>query len=148
MAKILIIEDDSNLRRGMNLRLRANGYETALAEDGISAVSVARTERPDLALVDIGLPGGDGFSVMRRLQNLASTAGMPMIVITGRDPLTAWPNAEALGVTEGAQPGNSRSTNCCSCAALRHSTISTMSPYAAVAESPEPQCARGSGLSQ
>jgi len=97
MAKILIIEDDSNLRRGMNLRLRANGYETALAEDGISAVSVARTERPDLALVDIGLPGGDGFSVMRRLQNLASTAGMPMIVITGRDPLTAWPNAEALG---------------------------------------------------
>jgi Response regulator containing CheY-like receiver, AAA-type ATPase, and DNA-binding domains len=97
MAKILIIEDDPNLRRGMNLRLRANGYETALAEDGISAVSVARTERPDLALVDIGLPGGDGVSVMRRLQNLASTAGMPMIVITGRDPLTAWPNAEALG---------------------------------------------------
>ena len=97
MAKILIIEDDSNLRRGMNLRLRANGYETALAEDGVSAVSVARAERPDLALVDIGLPGGDGFSVMRRLQSLASTAGMPMIVITGRDPLTAWPNAEALG---------------------------------------------------
>ena len=97
MAKILIIEDDSNLRRGMNLRLRANGYETALAEDGVSAVSVARAERPDLALVDIGLPGGDGFSVMRRLQSLAATAGMPMIVITGRDPLTAWPNAEALG---------------------------------------------------
>src|SRR5450756_1189182 len=97
MAKILIIEDDPNLRRGMNLRLRANGYETALAEDGVSAVVVARAERPDLALVDIGLPGGDGFSVMRRLQSLASTAGMPMIVITGRDPLTAWPNAEALG---------------------------------------------------
>jgi len=81
----------------MNLRLRANGYETALAEDGVTAVFVARAERPDLALVDIGLPGGDGFSVMRRLQSLASTAGMPMIVITGRDPLTAWPNAEALG---------------------------------------------------
>ena len=97
MAKILIIEDDSNLRRGMNLRLRANGYETALAEDGVTAVFVARAERPDLALVDIGLPGGDGFSVMRRLQSLAATAGMPMIVITGRDPLTAWPNAEALG---------------------------------------------------
>lgn len=97
MAKILIIEDDPNLRRGMNLRLRANGYETALAEDGVTAVFVARAERPDLALVDIGLPGGDGFSVMRRLQSLASTAGMPMIVITGRDPLTAWPNAEALG---------------------------------------------------
>ncbi len=97
MAKILIIEDDPNLRRGMNLRLRAHGYETALAEDGVSAVVVARAERPDLALVDIGLPGGDGFSVMRRLQSLASTAGMPMIVITGRDPLTAWPNAEALG---------------------------------------------------
>ncbi|HEY4990660.1 MAG TPA: response regulator [Nakamurella sp.] len=97
MAKILIIEDDPNLRRGMNLRLRANGYETALAEDGVTAVFVARAERPDLALVDIGLPGGDGFSVMRRLQSLAATAGMPMIVITGRDPLTAWPNAEALG---------------------------------------------------
>src|SRR5664279_223841 len=97
MAKILIIEDDPNLRRGMNLRLRANGYETALAEDGVTAVFVARAERPDLALVDIGLPGGDGFSLMRRLQSLAATAGMPMIVITGRDPLTAWPNAEALG---------------------------------------------------
>ena len=68
MAKILIIEDDPNLRRGMNLRLRANGYETALAEDGVTAVFVARAERPDLALVDIGLPDGDGFSLTQQLR--------------------------------------------------------------------------------
>src|ERR1039458_3619708 len=65
--KILIVDDDPDLRRGLNLRLRANHYETAYATDGFSAISMAQKERPDLIILDLGLPAGDGFVVMERL---------------------------------------------------------------------------------
>lgn len=97
--KILVVEDDADLRRGLMMRLRAHKYEIVYAEDGVSAVSVARRERPDLVLLDIGLPGGDGFSVLRRLQNMASVAGVPVIIVTGRDPEATRQPAMELGAT-------------------------------------------------
>src|ERR1019366_1539452 len=83
--KILIVEDDVDLRRGLNLRLRTNHYETAYACDGFSAVAMAHKDRPDLILLDLGLPGGDGFSVMERLQQSASLSNIPVIVLTAWD---------------------------------------------------------------
>ena len=85
--KVLIVEDDLDLLRGLNVRLRANGYSVVAATDGISAISVARKEEPDVIILDLGLPAGDGFSVMERLKSLIPLAHIPVIVITGRDPL-------------------------------------------------------------
>jgi DNA-binding response OmpR family regulator len=53
--KILIVDDDPDLRRGLNLRLRANHFDTAYATDGFSAIAMAQKERPDLIILDIGL---------------------------------------------------------------------------------------------
>jgi DNA-binding response OmpR family regulator len=85
-AKILIVDDDADHRRGLNLRLKANNYDTAFAADALQAVSAARKERPDLVLLDIGLPGGDGFVVMDRFSRNADLGAIPVIVISGRDP--------------------------------------------------------------
>lgn len=83
--RILIIDDDADLRVGLNARLRANGYDTAFAADGATAISMARKAQPDLILLDIGLPAGDGFVVLDRLRSNASLACTPVIVLTARD---------------------------------------------------------------
>ena len=83
--KILIIDDDSDIRLGLNARLRANGYETAFAQDGLSALPTVRNENPDLILLDLGLPGGDGFVVLDRLKRQADISCIPVIVLTARD---------------------------------------------------------------
>jgi two-component system KDP operon response regulator KdpE len=84
--KILIIEDDLDLRRGLNVRLRANNYDTAFAADAVMALNIAKKEAPDLILLDLGLPGGDGFVVLERMKNIASLACTPVIVLSARDP--------------------------------------------------------------
>ena len=83
--KILIVDDDKDLVRGLNFRLRAYGYEMVIATDGYSAINVAQKEKPDLIILDIGLPAGDGFTVMERLGNHPSLALIPVIVLTARD---------------------------------------------------------------
>jgi DNA-binding response OmpR family regulator len=84
-GKILIVEDDADTRRALEVRLRASGYDTVMASDGIMALQVAQKKKPDLILLDLGLPGGDGFSVMARFRQLTSLSSIPIIVFTGRD---------------------------------------------------------------
>jgi DNA-binding response OmpR family regulator len=83
--KILIVEDDQDMRRALNVRLRANNYDTAFASDAVEALSIARKEKPDLVLLDLGLPGGDGFMVMDRMKDIASLSCLPVIVVSARD---------------------------------------------------------------
>ncbi len=84
--KILIVDDDKDLILGLNIRLKAAGYHVILAADAPSAVSKAMRENPDLIILDIGLPGGDGFLVLERLKSLIPVAGIPVIILTARDP--------------------------------------------------------------
>jgi DNA-binding response OmpR family regulator len=84
-AKILIVDDDPDLRRALKLRLRANHYETFHAADGYSAIAMAQKEHPNLIILDLGLPAGDGFVVLDRLQNSDSLSNIPVIVLTARD---------------------------------------------------------------
>jgi DNA-binding response OmpR family regulator len=85
--KILIIDDDPHLLMGLTPRLVASSYNVVTATDAISAVSVARKEVPDLIILDLGLPGGDGFLVLERIRNLAGLAATPVIVLSARNPV-------------------------------------------------------------
>ena len=84
--KILIIDDDQHLQLGLSARLRARGYRVTCAADAISAITVARKELPDLIILDLGLPAGDGFVVLERMRDLADLAAIPVIVLSARDP--------------------------------------------------------------
>jgi DNA-binding response OmpR family regulator len=84
--KILIVDDDEDSVKGLRLRLRAHNFNTAVAMDAVSAISQAKNESPDLILLDLGLPAGDGFVVMERLANLDSLSSIPVIVLSARDP--------------------------------------------------------------
>jgi DNA-binding response OmpR family regulator len=83
--KILIVEDDPDVRQGMHLRLKANHFDCFFAGDGVSGMSEARKCEPDLIILDLGLPAGDGFIVMERLKKLPSLALIPVIVVSARD---------------------------------------------------------------
>ena len=84
--KILVVDDDPDLVRALRLRLRANQYDIATATDGYSAIAAAQKEHPDLILLDLGLPAGDGFIVLDRLQKSDTLAGIPVIGLSARDP--------------------------------------------------------------
>jgi DNA-binding response OmpR family regulator len=84
--KILIVEDDPDIRRGYQIRLRANNYETYFAADAPTSVAEARKHRPDAIILDLGLPGGDGFLVMERLKANMHLSSIPVIVVSGRNP--------------------------------------------------------------
>lgn len=96
--KILVVDDDPDLVRALRLRLRANDYEIATAGDGYTAIATAHRERPDLIVLDLGLPAGDGFVVLDRLQNSDTLSGVPVIVLSARDP----ENNEARALKAGA----------------------------------------------
>lgn len=97
--KILIVDDDPDLRRALNVRLRANQYETSYAADGFSAIAMAQKERPDLIILDVGLPAGDGFVVLERLRQNASLSCIPVIVLTARDPQSTQDKIIQAGAT-------------------------------------------------
>jgi two-component system KDP operon response regulator KdpE len=84
--KILIIDDDQHLLLGLATRLKANGYGVVSATDAISAIAVARAEAPDLVILDLGLPAGDGFLVFERMRGLTDLMATPIIVLSARDP--------------------------------------------------------------
>jgi DNA-binding response OmpR family regulator len=97
--KILIIDDDPDLRRALKIRLRANHYDTVQASDGYSAISVAQKENPNLIILDLGLPAGDGFVVLKRLQDSDTLSNIPVIVLTARDPQSNEQQALQAGAT-------------------------------------------------
>jgi len=66
--RVLIIEDDEKVAQALAIRMEAAGYETIMANDGVSAVRAAVNGRPDVVVLDISLPAGDGFAVAERIQ--------------------------------------------------------------------------------
>jgi DNA-binding response OmpR family regulator len=83
--KILIVDDDPDVRNGMHVRLKANHYDTFFASDALSSMSEVRKHEPDLIILDLGLPAGDGFVVMERLKSIPAHAAIPVIVVSARD---------------------------------------------------------------
>jgi DNA-binding response OmpR family regulator len=82
--KILIVEDDPDIRKVMSARLRASSYDTFVASDAITSLIMARKHEPDLIILDLGLPAGDGFVVIERLKTVPGLASIPIIIVSGR----------------------------------------------------------------
>jgi DNA-binding response OmpR family regulator len=79
--KILIVEDDEKVAKALALRMKAAGFETSIASDGLSGIRSAVKTKPDAVILDISLPAGDGFAVAERIQaNVANP--MPIIFLT------------------------------------------------------------------
>lgn len=82
MARILLIEDNLELAAGIRYNLEIEGYEVAAAEDGPAGVRLAKSFDPDLIVLDLMLPGMDGFQVLRTLREEGSAT--PVLVLTAR----------------------------------------------------------------
>ncbi|WP_432573844.1 response regulator transcription factor [Kineococcus sp. SYSU DK005] len=83
MTSILIAEDEARIAAFVEKGLRAGGYATTIAPDGRTALDLASSGEFDLLLLDVGLPGVDGFSVLRRLRQARHS--LPVIMLTARD---------------------------------------------------------------
>jgi DNA-binding response OmpR family regulator len=102
-ANILIVDDDVEMRHLLAEELRDLGHESIYAADAVQALSLAKRERPDLILLDLRLPDGDGFSVLERLRDNSDTASIPVIVFSSlRSPQTE-ERALTLGAREFVQ---------------------------------------------
>ncbi len=82
MSRILIVEDDELNRDSLRRLLRRRGFEILLAVDGVEGVEVARAEAPDLILMDMSLPGIDGWEATRRLKGDPHTQHIPIVALT------------------------------------------------------------------
>ena len=82
MAKILIIEDTENNRILLTRRLRPRGYDIIAAEDAEKGLPLVEGERPDLILMDVGLPGMNGWDATRQLKSNPATKHVPVIALT------------------------------------------------------------------
>jgi CheY-like chemotaxis protein len=82
MSKILLVEDNEMNRDMLSRRLIKKGFELVMAMDGEQALEMARSEAPDLILMDISLPGLDGWEATRRLKAMQETQAIPVIALT------------------------------------------------------------------
>jgi CheY-like chemotaxis protein len=94
---VLVADDEADIRELVRLRLVRSGYEVAVARDGNEALEVARERLPAIALVDVTMPGLDGYAVARALRDDPLTRAVQVILLTGR---TA-PADRARGVEAG-----------------------------------------------
>ena len=86
---IMIVDDNADTRLILSARLKLHHYRTVFAADALQAMSVALRERPDVILLDLGLPGGNGLMVLERFKTNISLGDIPVIIVTAEDPLAA-----------------------------------------------------------
>ena len=82
---ILLVDDDNVFQLTIGVRLKSMGYTVCTAKDAASAITVARKTSPDVIVLDVSLPAGDGFLVAERLQNLIVSAATPIIFVTASE---------------------------------------------------------------
>ncbi len=97
MKRVLLVDDDSTILLGTGMRLKSMGYTVYTAKDAVSAVSAVRKNEPDVVILDIFLPAGDGFLVADRLQNLIGSAATPIIFMSASDNPVLRERASKLG---------------------------------------------------
>lgn len=82
--RVLVAEDDADIRELMTAVLRAGGYEVAVARDGEEAFRLACASPPDAAVLDVAMPGIDGYELTRRLRAQPSTEAIPIVLVSAK----------------------------------------------------------------
>ena len=86
LQTVLIIDDEGNIIEVVRLGLRYEGFQVESASDGEQGITAAQRINPDLIILDLGLPAGDGYVVLDRLQRDDRLCNIPVVVLTARDP--------------------------------------------------------------
>lgn len=84
LRKILIVDDEADFVAVMRMRLEACGYEIFSADNGAEGLEVARRSLPDCILLDIGMPGVDGFTFVTSMKQIPQLKNVPIIIVSGR----------------------------------------------------------------
>ena len=112
--RILVIEDSAVIRRLIEVCLRAADLDIHMSEDGPSGLEAVRTESPDLLVLDIGLPGMDGWQVLDHIRTDPATRSLPVVVLTAHAEEESRRRADEGGadafVTKPFQPNDFRQT--------------------------------------
>lgn len=98
--RVLVVEDEPIILRLLQVNLRLQGFEVVACSNGEDALRRAEEHPPDVAVLDIVLPGIDGFEVCRRLRATAATAEVPVIMVTAQAQAEDRERGYALGVHE------------------------------------------------
>ena len=85
MKKILVVEDDKKISMALKVRLRAAGYQVLLAFDTVGGTSMAKKYQPDVILLDISMPGGDGFDVAERVRDVIASEAAIIFVTAHKE---------------------------------------------------------------
>lgn len=96
---VLIVDDEPMARTLLRLMLVRAGFNVAEAEDGFDALDKVRKSRPDVILLDVMMPGMDGFSVCEKLRNDTETAALPIIMLSAKTDLASINKGLRAGAT-------------------------------------------------
>ncbi len=94
---VMIVEDDHDIACSLMIRLRTHGMRTCLATNALEALQVAQDNEPDCAILDINMPGGNGFDVAQQLKEEPRTLGVPVIFLTASMRPDLKDRADAMG---------------------------------------------------
>jgi len=97
MKTVLLVDDDNTFLLTIGVRLKSMGYTVCTAKDAANAISAVRKNDPDVVVLDVSLPAGDGFLVAERLQNLIVSAATPIIFVTASEKVELRERAMKLG---------------------------------------------------
>ena len=84
VKRILIIDDEPDFVEMVKMRLEANSYDVVTAFNGEEGIQKAETEHPNLILLDVMMPGSDGFAVLKKLKSIPSTRYIPVVMLTAK----------------------------------------------------------------
>ncbi len=98
MKRVVVIDDDQGVVSLLQKRLEANGYQVSSAEDGVKGLEIVRSTLPDLVILDIVMPGMDGFSLVREIRSDERLKRIPLIVITSKGEMGELFKAEGVGI--------------------------------------------------
>ena len=83
--KVLLVDDEKSILMMLEVNFRAAGFDVVTATSGSSALEIAAAARPDVVVLDLGLPDRDGWEVVQRLREPDGVASMPIVVLSGTD---------------------------------------------------------------